>query len=98
MLQPHKTWHSRHAIQQNHRAWRPIRVWQPAHCHMLCSVTRFVQASYHDTFSVDIEEEWTALIAEALLRDKGARNDDVILQRQRRRELPNTGNLYTRIY
>jgi hypothetical protein len=47
---------------------------------------------------MDIEEERTALTAEALLRDKGARNDYIILQRQRRRELSDTGNLCTRIY
>lgn len=56
------------------------------------------QASYRDAFSVDIEEERAALTTEALLRNKGARNDHIILQRQGCRELPSTGNLCTRIY
>ena len=47
---------------------------------------------------MDVEEERATLTAEALLRDKGTRNNDVILQRQRRRERSSPGYLCTRIY
>jgi hypothetical protein len=51
-----------------------------------------------DPLPTDIDEQWALLGRKTLFRNKDAGNDDVIGERQRRRDRTNPGYLSCRIY